>query len=59
MNCLDCAKCVPAKKWIYKRDGRNFGLRQLYVCKSKRRYISKKYFDKFPQRDYCFEKKEN
>lgn len=58
MNCLDCAKCVPAKKWVYVKDGRNLGLRQLYVCKTKRRYISKKYFEVMPQKYNCFEKKE-
>lgn len=42
MNCLDCKNCVPARKWLYVKNGINYGFRQLYVCKDKRRYIAKK-----------------
>lgn len=58
MNCLDCKKCVPAKKWLYVRDGKNYGYRQMYVCKNRHRYIAKKFFEKLPLRDHCFEPKE-
>jgi len=54
MNCLDCAKCVPAKKRLQKRDKVILGVAQLYVCKEKRRFISKKYFDLLPRKYRCF-----
>lgn len=57
MNCLDCKKCVPAKKWLYVKNGINYGFRQLYVCKDKHRYIAKKYFERFPIKDGCFKPK--
>lgn len=58
MTCLDCAKCVPAKKRPQIRDKVILGVVQLYVCKEKRRFISKKYFELFPKKYHCFVKKE-
>lgn len=58
MTCLDCAKCVPAKLRTQIRDKVILGVTQLYVCKEKRRYISKKYFEILPRKYNCFVKRE-